>query len=59
MRATRLEPGEETTVLLSLSMGMHEGMDGPHLFQIDVPVTSDGGEMGTLDLYFQAHFGSY
>lgn len=40
-------------------MGMHEGMDGPHLFQIDVPVTSDGGEMGTLDLYFQAHFGSY
>lgn len=38
-------------------MGMHVGMEGPHLFLITVPVTSDGGETGEITLHFQAHFG--
>lgn len=55
MGATILNPGEETFVLLSLPMGMHTGMDGPHLFRISVP--AEGGEgPGVIELYFQADF---
>jgi hypothetical protein len=37
-------------------MGMHDGMDGPHLFRIGVPVSNGSGESGTLNLYFKALF---
>jgi hypothetical protein len=32
---TTLQPGEETTV--SVEFSMHEGMGGPHTFEIVVP----------------------
>ena len=54
--ATTIEPGGEVPVVLSLRMGMHAGMDGPHLFRIDVPVKSGGGESGEIQLYFKANF---
>lgn len=57
MGATTLEPGEETFVLLSLPMGMHEGMDGPHLFRIAVPVHNGSGADEQLELFFEADFG--
>ena len=56
MGATVIGPGEETTVVLDMPMGMHAGMDGPHLFKITVPVESEAGESGVLALYFQADF---
>ena len=56
MGSTIIEPGEETTVLLDLPMGMHTGMDGPHLFKITVPVRNAGGEAADLVLHFQADF---
>lgn len=56
MGATVIDPGQETTVLLDMPMGMHAGMDGPHLFKISVPVDNDAGESGIVDLYFQADF---
>jgi len=54
--STTIEPGQEVPVILSLPMGMHEGMDGPHLFRITVPVSNAAGESGTLQLYFKALF---
>lgn len=56
MRDTTVEPGQSTTVLLDFAMGMHRGMDGPHLFRVNVPVTAADGESGTLALYFEADF---
>lgn len=56
MGTTVIDPGEETTVVLDLPMGMHTGMDGPHLFRITVPVQSEAGESGVMALYFQADF---
>jgi len=53
---TILDPGDETTVLLDMPMGMHSGMDGPHLFKITVPVRNAGGEAADLVLHFQADF---
>ena len=47
-------PGQATTV--SLSMQMHEGMDGPHLFHVVVPVRTAEGE-DALHLYFKGDFG--
>jgi hypothetical protein len=37
-------------------MGMHAGMEGPHLFRIKVPVRNGEGESGTVELYFKALF---
>ncbi len=56
MGATTIAPGEEVPVVLSLPMGMHAGMDGPHLFRITVPVRTAGGESGVVQLYFKALF---
>ena len=56
VRDTTLEPGESTTVLLDFPMGMHQGMDGNHLFRVTVPVSAEDGETGSLVLYFQALF---
>jgi hypothetical protein len=53
---TILKPGEATTVLLDLPMGMHTGMDGPHLFRITVPVENEDNGRGDLVLHFQADF---
>ncbi len=55
MGATAIEPGGETT--LSLSMMMHRGMEGPHLFRVTVPVLGPEGPQGDLELYVRAHFG--
>ena len=43
-------------MILSLPMGMHAGMDGPHLFRINVPVKNAAGESGDVELYFKATF---
>lgn len=43
-------------VVLSLPMGMHSGMDGPHLFRIVVPLRGEGGETGEVEVYFKALF---
>lgn len=56
MSSTTIEPGRESQVLLSLPMGMHKGMEGPHVFRIKVPVRSAGGESGVLEMYFKALF---
>jgi hypothetical protein len=37
-------------------MGMHEGMDGPHLFRIGVPLVGADGTTGEIDVYFKALF---
>jgi hypothetical protein len=54
--ATTIEPGAEVPVVLSLPMGMHSGMDGPHLFRIVVPLRDEGGETGEVEVYFKALF---
>jgi len=54
--STTIEPGQDVSVILPLAMGMHSGMDGPHLFRIDVPVRNANGESGTVQLYFKALF---
>jgi len=54
--ATTIEPGGEVPVVLSLPMGMHSGMDGPHLFRIVVPLRDAGGETGEVEVYFKALF---
>ncbi len=56
MGATTIAPGEEVPVVLTLPMGMHAGMDGPHLFRISVPVRSASGESAVIQLYFKALF---
>lgn len=53
--ATTLAPGAETTV--GISMIMHPGMDGAHLFQLTVSTNSAAGARDSLDLYVRAHFG--
>ncbi len=55
MGATTIEAGGETIV--SLSMMMHRGMEGPHLFRVTVPVLGSDGPQGDLELYVRAHFG--
>jgi hypothetical protein len=53
--ATTLGPDQETTV--SLTMMMHKGMEGPHLFRVTVPLqsaTSTAG--GELEMFFAADF---
>jgi len=52
--ATTIEPGGQTTV--SVSMMMHKGMEGPHLFRITVPVQGPSGEKADLQLYVKADF---
>ncbi len=47
--------GAGQTATVALSMQMHEGMDGPHLFHLTVPVRSAGGE-DVLHLYFKGNF---
>ncbi len=42
--------------LVAVSMQMHPGMDGPHLFHMTVPVQSPVGE-DALHLYFKGDFG--
>lgn len=55
MGATTIQPGGETTV--SLTMMMHPGMEGPHLFHITVPVKDATGTAGNLELFVRAMFG--
>ncbi|MCL4241090.1 MAG: hypothetical protein KJ048_07020 [Dehalococcoidia bacterium] len=43
-------------LVLSLPMGMHSGMDGPHLFRIVVPLRDTEGRRGELEVYFKALF---
>lgn len=45
--------GQKSTV--SVSMQMHKGMDGPHLFHLTVPVRNAEGE-DALHLYFKGDF---
>jgi len=53
-----IKPGEEVNVRLELQM--MAGMDGPHLFQVTVPVRGeDGQEQQPLELYIKAHFGAH
>jgi len=40
--STSLKPGEKTQLVFPLQM--HEGMDGPHQFDVHVPITSGGQE---------------
>ncbi|MBA4180591.1 MAG: hypothetical protein C0506_08395 [Anaerolinea sp.] len=54
--ATTIAPGQEVPVVLSLPMGMHAGMDGPHVFRISVPVRNGAGESAVVRLYFKALF---
>lgn len=42
--------------MLSLPMGMHAGMDGPHLFRVNVPVRNASGESARVQVYFKALF---
>ena len=56
LTATRIAPGAEVPVLFSLPMGMHKGMDGPHLFRVTVGVRNDSGESGVVELYVKADF---
>jgi hypothetical protein len=53
VRDTTLDPDGETT--LALSMMMHRGMEGPHLFRVTVPIVS-GGESGLLAVFVRADF---
>ncbi len=55
MGATTLQPGESTTV--RVSMMMHSGMEGSHLFKITVPVRGDGTAVDVMELFVKAHFG--
>lgn len=56
LTATRIEPGAEVPLLFTLPMGMHAGMDGPHLFRVTVPVVNDDGETGKIEVYVKANF---
>ncbi len=56
LSATRIEPGEEVPLLFSLPMGMHQGMDGPHLFRVTVPVRNESGDTGNVEVYVKADF---
>jgi len=56
LAATRIEPGAEVPLLFSLPMGMHAGMDGPHLFRVSVPVANESGETGKVEVYVKADF---
>lgn len=57
LNTNRIEPGQEVPLLFSLPMGMHKGMDGPHLFRLTVPVQNDNGEAGNVEIYVKADFG--
>ena len=48
--------GAGEKAIIAMSMQMHEGMDGPHLFHLTVPVRSADGE-AALHLYFKGDFG--
>jgi len=51
-----LQPGEELNI--RMEMRMHQGMGGPHLFRLRVPVAGEGGEAHPpLELYIRAFFG--
>ena len=54
MGTTILQPGEETTV--NLTMSMAAGMDGPHLFRITVPVRPQAGDSTQTELLIRADF---
>ncbi len=56
LNATRIEPGAEVPLLFTLPMGMHAGMDGPHLFRVSVPVANENGETGKVEVYVKADF---
>ena len=56
MGSTTLAPGQETPLILDLPMGMHNGMEGPHLFRITVLARNSAGETGALQVYFKANF---
>ncbi len=55
--SSSVAPGAEVPLHFSLPMGMHKGMDGPHVFRLTVPVQNDNGESGTLEIYVKADFG--
>lgn len=43
-------------MVLDLPMGMHRGMEGPHLFRISIPVHNEAGESGKVEVFFKALF---
>ena len=43
-------------LLLSLPMGMHSGMEGPHVLRIVVPLRDADGETGEVEVLFKALF---
>ncbi|HEY4669293.1 MAG TPA: hypothetical protein VIH05_05915 [Tepidiformaceae bacterium] len=51
MGATTLNPNQTTTV--SMTMVMHKGMDGPHLFEVTIPLS---GSEEQLAMYVAADF---
>ena len=53
MGSTMILPGEQTVVVVRSVM--HQGMDGPHLFQIDVRTNDPVEPVQTV--YFRANFG--
>jgi hypothetical protein len=54
--STTIEPGGESFVDFVLPMGMHQGMEGRHLFRITVPVQTATGGAAELKLYVRANF---
>lgn len=56
LSTTRIEPGAEAPLFFTLPMGMHAGMDGPHLFRVTVPVQNENGETGKVEVYVKADF---
>ncbi len=56
MGSTTIEPGGESFVDFVLPMGMHQGMEGRHLFRLTVPVRSASGGAEDLKLYVRANF---
>ncbi len=54
MGATTIDPGAQTTV--SLTMAMHKGMEGPHLFRVTVPVRQGSGSAANVVLFVRADF---
>lgn len=51
MGTTTLQPNQTTTV--AMTMVMHKGMDGTHLFRLTIPLT---GEEEQLEMYVAADF---
>ena len=49
-----MKPGQETGIRLDLIM--HPGMEGPHLFQVMVPLEKGGQQEQPIELYVKGDF---